>query len=498
MRHCPGALLAAALTIFAWGCGAADEDPARTPSPTVQEPATCMPRPSACGFPDATNTGVPAGTELTRVDGTVVLDRPGEVYSGKEVHGEIHVEADDVTIEKVRVISGAYYPIRTFGPGNPTGTVIRDVEIDMQGMDEAKGIAFNDYTATRVWFHNGLDCAHAGTNVVITDSFCDLPKLPPDSEAHADGFQSDGGRNLVFRHNTVRNPNGQTAAILMSTNTAPIDGVVIDNNLLSGGGYTVYCGTSEGGVATRLTYTNNVISREFFPKGGYYGPATECGRVDVARGNRFDGGAAVAGGLGGGSAGREARQLGSARAKRIVKAALGRELGRRYERRARLRLRCDRRSRSVVACAVKWRRAVDGRTQQRYSGKVVVRETPDGRRRYRLRVREWSRGCGCSRVIRRERSALAGVRIATNDLTSGPIFSGSSCASGNSRRSSRPRIRRISRTCSRAVSGSGHGPRQPQRRRRSSATRTATGSQCHAGVRKCGSTGNQKFGVWTQ
>ena len=114
----------------------------------------------------------------------------------------------------------------------------------MSGQDEVKGIAFDGYTATRVWFHNGLDCAHAGRNVIITHSFCDMPKLRPGSDAHADGFQSDGGGNITLRHNTIRNPCSQTAAILMSTNTSPIDNVVIDNNLMSGGGYTVYCGTT--------------------------------------------------------------------------------------------------------------------------------------------------------------------------------------------------------------------------------------------------------------
>jgi len=45
---------------------------------------------------------------------------------------------------------------------------------------------------------------------------------------------------------------------------------------MSGGGYTVYCGTTDGGVAANLTYGRNVISHEFFPKGGYWGPTTDC------------------------------------------------------------------------------------------------------------------------------------------------------------------------------------------------------------------------------
>jgi hypothetical protein len=277
-----GAVLAALVAVAA--CGASASGPSSGGERSAPLPradgVTCMPKPSACGWPDATNTGVPPGTPLEQVNGTVDLDQAGMVYSGKEVRGAINIRANNVTIQNVRLISDAPYPIRTFGPGGEayTGTVIRNVEIDLAGANDIKGIAFDNYTADRVWFHNGLDCAHMGRNVTITNSFCDLAVLPAGSGAHADGFQSDGGDHIVLRHNTIRNPNDQTSAILLSTNTAAIDDVVIDNNLMSGGGYTVYCGTSEGGVATRTTYTNNVISREFFPKGGFWGPTTDCPR----------------------------------------------------------------------------------------------------------------------------------------------------------------------------------------------------------------------------
>ena len=247
---------------------------------------TCMPKPSACGFPDATNTGVPPGTPLTVVNGTVTLSTDGQVFSNRDVRGSIVVTGDNVTIEKVRVTGRSEVPLIYTRGGS---AVIRDVEVNMSGEEAGKGIAFDNYTAQRVWFHNGLDCAHQGRNVTITDSYCDLPRLSQGSSAHADGFQSDGGGNYVFRHNTIRNPNEQTSAILMSTNTSPISNVVIDHNLMSGGGYTVYCGTDEGGMTPNLTYTNNVISREFFPKGGYWGATTWCDRAARSGNNVLDG-----------------------------------------------------------------------------------------------------------------------------------------------------------------------------------------------------------------
>ena len=379
-------------------------------SPRSVKAALCMPKPSACGFPDATNTGVPPGTQLTP-SGALTITTPGTVISGREIRGGVVIRANNVTIEKSRVIGSSDVPLIRTMPG-ATGAVIRDVEIDMAGQDAGKGIAFDNYTATRVWFHNGLDCAHQGNNATITDSFCDLPKLAAGSSAHADGFQSDGGGNYVFRHNTIRNPNGQTSAILMSTNTSPISNVVIDNNLMSGGGYTVYCGTDEGGMTPNLTYTNNVISREFFKNGGQWGPTTWCNRAAVSSNNVWDGeyvppaGSGTPPGSGGGNpgggAGGQSGRLDLSRARKFSRRALQQALGAKALRGAKgLRIFCKRRSASAAGCRVQWRQARDGQTVRRFSGKLVVKRVSAQQRRYRLRIRAWERGCGCSHTIRR-------------------------------------------------------------------------------------------------
>ena len=65
----------------------------------------CMPKPSACGFPDPTHTGVRPGTELATTNGVVTLSEPGQVYKNKEVQGSIVVTAPNVTIRNVRVIN---------------------------------------------------------------------------------------------------------------------------------------------------------------------------------------------------------------------------------------------------------------------------------------------------------------------------------------------------------------------------------------------------------
>lgn len=254
----------------------------------------CMPQPSACGFPDVSTTGVKPGARLTRAAGTVTLSTPGEVYQNKSLRGSIVVTADHVTIRNVKLISTAFYAIQSF---NVRGLKVQDTEIDMGGHLDARAISDDGFTLTRVFMHNGADCTTMGDAVTIEDSLC---VLGPDANGdgwpdstnfcsgaeHFDGFQSDGGHDLVIRHNTIRNPCGQTSAILMSSNSAPISDVTITDNLLAGGGYTLYC--NAGPDIPNEKVTDNRVARTYRPLGGHYGPAANCGGADAFNGNVWD------------------------------------------------------------------------------------------------------------------------------------------------------------------------------------------------------------------
>ncbi|HLI32035.1 MAG TPA: hypothetical protein VKU89_04755, partial [Solirubrobacteraceae bacterium] len=50
-----------------------------TSAQTSTAPLDCVVLPSACGYPDQSNTGVPAGTTLTPASGEVVVRTPGSV-----------------------------------------------------------------------------------------------------------------------------------------------------------------------------------------------------------------------------------------------------------------------------------------------------------------------------------------------------------------------------------------------------------------------------------
>jgi hypothetical protein len=77
----------------------------------------------------------------------------------------------------------------------------------------------------------------------------------------------------------------------MSSNTKPIRDVRIEDNLLAGGGYALYCGgdTNPDHVSDE-TVTGNRIARTYWRDGGWYGPVAYCapGWVDRWADNVWD------------------------------------------------------------------------------------------------------------------------------------------------------------------------------------------------------------------
>jgi hypothetical protein len=83
---------------------------------------------------------------------------------------------------------------------------------------------------------------------------------------------------LTIRHNTVFNEFGQTDAISLFEDFGQQKDCLIENNLVAGGGYTIYGGQNTGGIpVTNIIIRNNRFSTRFFPQSGSYGPVTALG-----------------------------------------------------------------------------------------------------------------------------------------------------------------------------------------------------------------------------
>lgn len=246
--------------------------PSPSPSPTPTGPQLdCVHQLAACGFPDASSTGVPAGTVLA-ASGGLTISVAGTVVDGKDISGCVTITAVNVTVRNSR--------IRCAGWGITTrtsGVVIQHVEIDCLNT-QGNGVVGNGYAARWVNVHGCENGFAADSNVTVADSY--IHDLWVGTDGHVDGIQvSSGSTGIVFDHNTILNQYSQTSAIIGGDNT----GVTVSNNLLAGGGYTLYCAPG----ASTFHATNNRFSRLYWPNAGYYGPMANCSGSQLS-GNIWD------------------------------------------------------------------------------------------------------------------------------------------------------------------------------------------------------------------
>jgi chitodextrinase len=210
--------------------------------------SACVPPPST-GFPDASNTGVPAGTTLTP-SGGMTITTAGAVIDGREITGQVVVNAPNVTIRNTRIRSNAMWVI----DNNSTGLVVEDSEIinrPVSGQNNChNGIGDANFTVRRTEITGCENAANfGGDNIVFEDNYVhDLDTTGPSyvwgNDPHTDGIQmSPGADNIVVRHNWI-DPSpggGVTAPIIMGVNGSQSN-IRIEDNYLDGRGasYAIY------------------------------------------------------------------------------------------------------------------------------------------------------------------------------------------------------------------------------------------------------------------
>ncbi|MGO4706494.1 right-handed parallel beta-helix repeat-containing protein [Microvirga sp. 2MCAF38] len=209
------------------------------------------------GFPDATNTGVPAGTKLTP-SGALTISTPGAVIDGLDIKGVVTINASNVTLQNSRIAAANWTVIDIRG----SGATIQNCEIDGLAAEGVRGIS-GAGTFLRNNIHNVEDGIYvAGSQTLIQDNY--IHDLKSDwSGPHYDGIQIDGNvSNVTIRHNTVINDHDNTSAIMIDNYFGPITNITVDNNYLSGGGYTIYSdGQFTGGAVTGVSFTNNYVGK---------------------------------------------------------------------------------------------------------------------------------------------------------------------------------------------------------------------------------------------
>jgi hypothetical protein len=249
--------------------GGSGDDTPRTAQPTAKPTAVT----SDTSFPNADTSGVPTGTRLTAVNGDMTITRAGTVVEGKSINGCITVNAADVIIRKSKVLcSGrAIY-------NNSTSLLVEDSEISCNGTLGGTGLTPRNFTARRINIYACENVIWAQSDVVIEDSYIHGPiDYNPATDPHTDAVQiPSDAKGIKIIHNTiygnyVNQASFGNSAITIGERTSD---VLIDRNLLAGGGYTVYC--NESGPGTNFRITNNHFSRKFVDTVGGFGPWVEC------------------------------------------------------------------------------------------------------------------------------------------------------------------------------------------------------------------------------
>jgi hypothetical protein len=245
---------------------------------TTGAPIPGSPSSSSSSLPDASNTGVPAGTSLT-ASGAITTSTSGQVIDARDITGTVTVNHADVTIKRSRITSNGFNVI----DNNSTGLVVEDSEL-LDGPDTGQanchnGIGMGNYTIRRseiTGCENAIDAADG--NAIVADNFIhDLDTSGPShvwgNSPHTDGMQIAGDNVSVLRNWVDPTAgSGATAAIIMDVSASGNRNVVVEDNYLDGRGasYALY--------APRYQMSGNKVNRNRMLKGYGY---TACIRVGI-------------------------------------------------------------------------------------------------------------------------------------------------------------------------------------------------------------------------
>jgi len=213
---------------------------------------------------------------LSAYSGSTTIKAADAVIDGKVLDGEILVDAPGVVIRDSKINGTVHVNDNT---GN--SLVLEDVEIDCGGANTGVGEA--NVTVRRANIHgceNGFDM---NQNIDVRDSYIHGLALG----GHEDGMQFASGhfengqivkasRNLTIVHNTIFGTSDEggfgTSAII--SNPGGDTDVLIQDNLMAGGAYTIYC--EGGGKGINYRVLDNHFTTRFKSSVGYFGASTEC------------------------------------------------------------------------------------------------------------------------------------------------------------------------------------------------------------------------------
>ena len=269
----------------------------------------CQATPSACGYPDATNTGVPVGTALTNVPGqatsgsgwawnaatqTVNVSTKGAVISGLNIAGTLNITASNVTVKDDQITSAGLYAVSL---RHTQYVTVENSTISGQNATTGRvNYAIDDIYAdstSMLFKNNNIANWRVGINTTsgkITGNYIHNPGFIAGD--HTDGiYDNEGNTPLAITGNTIENTLGQTCDIILESATGvPVGNMTVSGNLLAGGGYSIYAGGAQND-STNVKITGNRFGQSYYSKSGQWGPQADyqpSGTGNSWTGNTWD------------------------------------------------------------------------------------------------------------------------------------------------------------------------------------------------------------------
>ena len=273
--------------------------PTAAPKPTATPtaPATTTP---ASSYPNANNTGVPAGVTLTDYTGPMTVTAANAVIDAKRIRGRLVIAASNVTIKRSSVTGNID------ADSSVASVRVEDSDVDA-GTAHVAAIGYSNVTVVRTEVRGGQHSVLCGTNCVVRNSWLHAQYLPSNEDWHNQAYLSSGGHNVELSGNTFEcTPRdnsvggGCTADVAFFGDFSAVYDVTVSGNLFKGtpGGF---CGTfgynagkPYGTQAREITITDNVFELGSGGKCGYWGPVTGVPTGSVFTNNRFTDGRSIA------------------------------------------------------------------------------------------------------------------------------------------------------------------------------------------------------------
>jgi len=270
-------------------------------SPSPNTPATATGGGNSTpqsSWPDASNTGIPAGTVLTTYTGPCTVTTANMVIDSKTVNCDLSIQASNVIVKNSK-INGTIELRTDYAGASQWALTLQDSEVN-GGTPQLPAVSNGNLNILRSNIHGAaasVHCDEFSVSCKVQDSWLHGQYMPSGANWHLSAFSLKGGSNVLLHHNTMicdapgNNVGGCTSDIDLIPDFATISHVLIDDNFIGASIGMGYCAYGGDGLskpyphADNVVYQNNIFARGTNGKCGEYGPIVDFNSAGV--GNKW-------------------------------------------------------------------------------------------------------------------------------------------------------------------------------------------------------------------